>query len=94
MNITRLKIIIIVVSILLLIPFLAMQFTDEVQWGLHDFLMAGLLLFGAGLLIDLTMRKAKNLNFRILLIFAILLFFLVIWAELAVGILGTPFAGS
>lgn len=40
-------------AVLLLIPFTAMQFTDEVQWTVSDFGVAGTLLFGTGLLCSL-----------------------------------------
>jgi protein-S-isoprenylcysteine O-methyltransferase Ste14 len=50
-------IIFVLVVLLLLIPFLAMQFTSEVNWTLSDFLVAGVLLFGTGLLIELAFRK-------------------------------------
>ena len=80
--------------VLLLIPFIAMQFTDEVNWSPLDFLVMGLLLFSLGSTIELVMRKVKTLKHRIILLGAALLAFLLIWAELAVGIFGTPLAGS
>jgi hypothetical protein len=80
--------------VLLLIPFIAMQFTDEVNWSPLDFLVMGLLLFSLGSTIELIMRKIKPLKQRIILLGAALLTFLLIWAELAVGIFRTPFAGS
>ena len=79
---------------LLLIPLIAMQFTDEVNWGPLDFVVAGVLLLAAGLVIDLVLRKVKNTNYRIANIIALLIALLLIWAELAVGIFGTPFGGS
>lgn len=82
------------VVILLLIPFIAMQFTNEVDWKILDFTIMGILLFGTGLLCELVIRKVKNIQNRILLCGGILFVFLLIWAELAVGIFGTPFAGS
>jgi hypothetical protein len=81
-------------AILLLIPFIAMQFTDEVKWGPIDFIVMGVLLLGTGLLCEFTLRKVKKTSYRIALIAAALLAFFLIWAELAVGIFGTPFAGS
>jgi len=53
----------------------------------------GILLLGAGVLIEVVTRKVKKQN-RIVLYVAIFLSFLLVWAELAVGIFGTPFAGS
>jgi len=79
---------------LLCIPLIAMQFTTEVNWGIMDFLVAGILLFGVGLLFDFMLRKTNQAPYRVLYIIAISLLFLLIWAELAVGILGTPFAGN
>jgi Kef-type K+ transport system membrane component KefB len=90
----RLNIILSTVVILLLIPFIAMQFTTEVDWGISDFIIMGILLFGTGLLCELVMRKENNVKKRILICGAILFAFFLIWAELAVGIFGTPFAGS
>ena len=94
MNSRRLKIILIAVIVLLLIPFISMQFTDEVHWGPLDFVVAGVLLLAAGLVFDLVIRKVKNANYRIAIIIAVLIALLLIWAELAVGVFGTPFSGN
>lgn len=40
-----------IVFCILLIPFLAMQFTDEVQWDALDFVVGAVILFIAGGLI-------------------------------------------
>ena len=90
----RFKFILILVAFLLLIPLIAMQFTDEVKWTLLDFIVAGVLLISTGLIFDLVMRKVKNLNYRIAISLAILILLFLIWAELAVGLFGTPFSGS
>ena len=58
----RLIVILLAISMLLLIPLIAMQFTDEVNWTLFDFVIAGALLFGTGLLSELIMRKIKKIN--------------------------------
>jgi hypothetical protein len=86
--------IVLTVALILCIPFLAMQFTDEVDWKLSDFVIMGVLLLGTGLLGELVMRKVSNMNFRIGIIALIVIALFLIWAELAVGIFGTPFAGS
>ena len=90
----RLSYILLTIGMLLLIPFIAMQFTDEVNWGPLDFMVMGTLLLGAGLLSDLTWRKIKNVERRYVILAAILILFLITWAELGVGIFGTPFAGD
>lgn len=82
------------VAFLLLIPFVAMQFTKEVDWNVTDFIVAGGLLFGTGLILDFVVRKVSNLEHRILICVVVLMTLILVWAELAVGIFGTPFAGS
>ncbi len=90
----RLKIILVTIGILLLIPLIAMQFTNEVDWSILDFIIMGCLMLGTGLLCELILRKVKNVRTRIIICAIIILGFLLVWAELAVGIFGTPFAGS
>lgn len=89
----RLYSILLAAAALLLIPFIAMQFTHEINWSLFDFLVAGVLLSGAGLACELILRKVKQTRVRILLCSSALLLLLLIWAELAVGIFGSPIAG-
>ena len=88
------KNILIVVAILLSIPLIAMQFTDEVSWTILDFVVIGILLLSIGFICELTLRKVNKIKHRIAICITILVVFLLIWAELAVGIFGTPFAGS
>lgn len=90
----RLVAIIAFVGILLLIPLVAMQFTSEVNWSRFDFLLAGVLLLGTGLLVEGVLRTVKTKSKRLLLVSVILLILALIWVELAVGLFGTPFAGS
>jgi hypothetical protein len=71
-----------------------MQFTDEVRWSPFDFVIMGVLLLGTGLMCELVLRKVKKKGHRIALCLALLAALFIIWAELAVGIFGTPFAGS
>ena len=90
----RLIAIVLTVVFLLLIPLIVMQFTDEVNWNLADFVVAGVLLLGTSLICEVVMRKVKETNHRIILCAAILVALLLIWIELAVGLFGTPFAGT
>ena len=73
-------------GVLLLVPAVAMQFTREVNWGLADFLVAGGLLFGAGMTYVVTARLARRPGQRAALAAAVLLGLAVVWAELAVGL--------
>lgn len=90
----RLAALILAAAGLLAVPLIAMQFTTEVTWSAPDFLVGGALLFGTAILIELALRIAKTRAARILLCAAILILTFLIWAELAVGIFGTPWAGS
>ena len=90
----RLKFILLTIEFLLLIPLIAMKFTNEVNWTLFDFVVAGFLLLGTGLIFDLVIRKIKNIKFRIAISVVLLIVLLLIWAEFAVGIFGTPLSGN
>ncbi len=82
------------VAFLLLIPLVAMLFTNEVNWTLGDFVVMGILLLGTGLLCEFVIRSVKNKDYRIGIIAVIIVALFLIWAELSVGIFGSPFAGS
>ena len=86
--------ILITVVLILIIPLIAMQFRAEANWDLGDFIAAGFLLSVTGLAIEFVIRKLKKSNFRIAIVVAILVLLILAWAELAVGIFGTPIAGS
>ena len=86
--------ILLTVALILLTPLIAMQFTDEVDWKLPDFVIMGVLLLGTGLMCELVMRKVKKIEYRVAICGLLLVALFLIWAELAVGIFGTPFAGS
>ncbi len=82
------------VGLLLIIPLIAMQLTDEVEWSLFDFIIMGTLLLITGLMGEIIFKKVKRYKHRVILYVVVAITFLLIWAELAVGIFGTPFAGS
>lgn len=71
-----------------------MVITDEINWSLFDFIIMGSLLMFLGIGIYFVRNRSKNLKIRILYIGILLFILFIIWAELAVGIFGSPFAGS
>lgn len=90
----RLIIILTVAMTLLFIPLIAMIFTNEVKWKIFDFVVAGFLLISTGAILEFILRKIKKVSHRALLVIIVFVALCIIWAELAVGIFGTPFAGS
>lgn len=90
----RITIILIVIAFILCIPLIAMQFTNEVNWTLSDFVAAGVLLLSTGLAIELVIRNMKTGTSRTIALVVILIALFLIWAEMAVGIFGSPIAGS
>ena len=73
-------------GLVLLAPLVAMQVSDAVNWGPGDFLMAALLLGGAGLVLELAMRLFRDPAQRWLAAGGVALVGALIWAERAVGI--------
>lgn len=71
-------------ALLLATPLVAMQFTREVAWGPEDFAAFAVMLAGLGLLLEAGARIGKTT--RALLMGAAVLAFLLLWAELAVGL--------
>ena len=92
-NLRSLKLTIPVVGLItlliLLVPLVAMQFTDEVNWTAVDFIIAGALLFGTGMLLVWALRQSTSLAYRAAMGLTIGTTFLMIWANLAVGLIGS-----
>ena len=94
LNMRNLYFIIIAVVVLLFIPLLAMQFTKEVNWDLFDFIAASVLLMGAGLAGVIILMKVRKIEFRFILLLLLIMVVVITWAELAVGIFGSPLTGN
>jgi len=76
-------------AILLLLPLFAMQVTNEVAWDLADFAFAGVMIVGVGVAYELTVRMTRNTPYRAAVAVALAAGFILIWINLAVGIIGT-----
>ena len=74
---------------LLLLPFLAMQFTDEVDWELADFVFAGALMIGMGVAYELAARMTANRAYRAAVGVALATAFVLVWMNAAVGLIGS-----
>jgi cytochrome b561 len=75
--------------ILLLMPLIGMLFTNEVDWGLGDFVFAILILGGTGLLCELAIRRSNDNAYRIGALLALASTFLLVWCNAAVGFVGS-----
>jgi hypothetical protein len=75
-----------VTAAVLLIPLLAMQFTDGVDWGVIDFVLIGTLLIGGGLTYEFGVTRIRSAMHRLIAGIVIAAAVLLIWAQLAVGI--------
>lgn len=74
---------------LLLVPFVAMRFTSEINWGPMDFVVIGAMLAALCGIVELAVRHSANRPYRWAMALSAIGGFLVIWANLAVGIVGS-----
>ena len=78
----------------LLVPLVANQISDQVNWNIMDFIIMGILLIFSGYWTQRVIKKIKSKSKKVIFISLILLIFLLLWAEMAVGIFNSPIAGS
>ena len=71
-----------------------MQFTNKVSWTVPDFITIGIMLMSTSFICVFAIRKVTKRSLRIAACIFIVFEFILVWAELAVGIFGTPSAGS
>lgn len=79
----------VITALILLIPFVAMRFSSEVMWDRADFVIAGLMIFSAGLLCQIAIHSAKQNTLKAAYAMAIGTALLLSWMNLAVGIIGS-----
>lgn len=82
----RLSFIVLGVFILLAVPLIAMQFTNEVNWTVFDFAIAGTLLFTTGFCCSFLLEILRKRSNRLLACAIVLSISFAIWVELAVGL--------
>lgn len=81
--------IILITGLILLIPLIAMQFSDEVNWGVFDFIAAGILISGTVIAYQFIAGRTKNKFYKTAIGIALATGLIIIWANLAVGIIGS-----
>jgi hypothetical protein len=70
-------------------PWAAMQISGEVQWTARDFVLAAALVLGTGVAFDLVVRRRANRSYRLAAALALGAAFLLVWANGAVGLIGS-----
>jgi hypothetical protein len=85
---------VLVAELVLLVPLIAMQFSNEWDWDVSDFIIVGILLAGVGFAYELVVNGLKNNHRQAAIGVTLAVAMVLVWVELAVGIFGTPFAGS
>ena len=75
-------------AVLLLLPALAMQLTDEVNWDGADFIVWGIMLATAAGVYELGARLSRSTAYRAAVGVAAVAGFLLVWINLAVGLIG------
>lgn len=76
-------------ALVLLVPLAAMQFSDEMSWDSFDFVVAGVLIFGTGLAYEFLATRGSSPMYRIAAGLALAGAFLLVWMNLAVGLIGS-----
>ena len=92
--ICRIKRILVASSSLLIIPLFFTVISDEFNWSFFDFIIMGFMMIFVGILFELVSRVIKSGKRKKLLHGLIILLFLLLWAELGVGIFNSPIAGD
>lgn len=85
---------ILVAELVLLVPLIAMQFSDEWDWKVTDFIIIGILLAGVGFAYQLIVNGVKNNSKQAVAGIVLAALMILLWVEMAVGIFGSPIAGS
>jgi hypothetical protein len=81
--------VVLITGLMLLIPLIAMLFTDEMQWSLVDFMVAAALLIGAGVTYEFVASRGSTIVHRAAVGLSVLTALLLVWVSLAVGIIGS-----
>ena len=90
----RRTLIFVAAGVLLALPAVAMLLGGDVNWDAFDFVVGAILLFGTAFALNYALDRITSPRNRVVAAGAIVLVMVLVWAELAVGLFGTPFAGS
>lgn len=89
------KIIFLSVTLVLCFPLIEMfDGNSNINWSHFDFIIAFILLLSIGFSLEYVIRKIKSSKIRTIVVVGMILLFVALWAELAVGIFNSPIAGD
>lgn len=88
------KIIFAIPALLILTAVFGNLFVEGWNWSIPDFIIATILLFGSAFIVNLIVRSKMTFMSKLIISLMILFVLILVWIELAVGIFGSPFAGS
>lgn len=78
-----------ITAVILMIPFIAMQFNKDMNWSAFDFIIVGAIIFGIGTAFAYVVRKGQNLAYKAGVVVAFGTTLFMIWANLAVGLIAS-----
>jgi len=81
-------------TLLMVAAFISNNFVDGFNWSGSDFLIAAILLFGTASFIYMIASSKLSLRAKIISSIVIIFILIMIWVEMAVGLFGSPIAGS
>ena len=90
----RLVIMLAALILILLVPAISMQFTNEVDWTTADFVSAAIGLLILIACIEIVLRFVRKRFHRWVILTLVFILFLLLWMEAAVGIFDSPITGS
>lgn len=76
-------------TLVLLVPLGAMQITDDVAWGFSDFAVAWVLMTSVGFTYKWLTKQRSDHTYRLAAGLALSTVFILIWGNLAVGLIGS-----
>jgi len=79
---------------ILAIPFIGMQFNEDIQWSSMDFVIAGILLCTTGFIWGLVRVRLSESRWRYCLYVLLIVCVVLLWAEMAVGLFNSIVAGD
>ncbi len=91
----RQKLILLSIFLILTIPFVEqLDGNAEFNWSVFDFILAFVMLLSLGFGLEYLIRKIPSIKVKIFAILVVCFLFILLWAEMAVGIFNSPIAGD